>query len=203
MQNNKRKFAPVLVLIIFISCTASKTNNHLVKRSDDKSIYYYEQPNPFVHLSLLGDYKFQSYKTKYFRDIDCRFIEYSKLPFYKKKPIVLYAAHTCVQPFYSSILVLYNHTKFDTLLFTDIKQNLKKHLKTSNHKWNEVKCGKIKAYKISYQVVNKITKIYTTNLEYLFENNDQLYRLFLWTTNENDNTMANEAEYIIAEAVFK
>ncbi len=51
--------------------------------------------------------------------------------------------------------------------------------------------------------MNKVTKIYTTNLEYLFENNDQLYRLFLWTTNENDNVMANEAEYIITEAVFK
>ncbi len=136
MHNNKNKFALGLVLIIFISCTTSKTNNHLVKLSDDKSMYFYEQSNPFVHFSLLGDYKFQSYKTKYFRDIDYRFIEYSKLPLYKKKPIILYAAHTSVQPFYSSILVLYNHTKFDTSMFNDIGLNLKQDLKTSYHKWN-------------------------------------------------------------------
>ncbi len=197
------KIVLILFAAIFSSCSLTKTNNYLVKLSDDKSIYYYEQEKPFLHLPLLGDYKFQSFKTKYFRDINKSFIQYSTHKFNNRKPTILYAAHTYVQPFYSTICVLYKETKFDTTNLRNIKLDLKSKLKTSFYKPTEVKCGTINAYKISYQVVNKITDITTSNFEYFFAKDNNVYRLFLWTTNEDTKALANEAEYIIREAKFE
>ena len=192
-----------LIVSFFISCTVTRTNNNLVKLSDDKSIYYYEQENPFIHLSLLGDYKFQAFKTKYFRDIEKRFIDYSKLKFNNCKPTILYSVHTYIQPYYSSLCILYRDTQFDTANLKNIKLDLKSNLKTSFSKAVEVKCGTTNAYKISYQVVNRITEISTTNFEYFFTKGRNVYRLFLWTTNEETYALTNEAEYIIREARFE
>jgi hypothetical protein len=192
-----------LVVIIFASCSLTKTNNNLIKLSDDKSIYYYEQEKPFVHLSLLGDYKFASFRTKYFRDIDKEFIDYSKHKFNNRKPTILYSAHTYVLPFYSTICILYKDTKFDTTALKNIKTDLKTILKTSFNKFVEIKCGTLNAYKITYQVISRITGIYTTNFEYFFAKGNNVYRLFLWTTNEDTYALTNEAEYIIREAKFE
>jgi hypothetical protein len=192
-----------LVVLIFASCTLTKTNNNLVKWSDDKSSYYYPQENPFIHLSLMGDYKFQALRTKYFRDINKEFISYSKHKFNNRKPTILYSAHTYVQPFYSSMFILYKDTTLDTTNLENIKLDLKRNLRTSFHKPVEVKCGSINAYRISYQVVNKTTNIYTSNFEYFFTKENNVYRLFLWTTNEDTFALTNEAEYIIREAKFE
>jgi hypothetical protein len=192
-----------LSILIFSSCSLTKTNNNLIKLSEDNSVYYYEQENPFIHLSLLGDYKFQPFRTKYFRDIDKGFIDYSKHKFNNSKPTILYSAYTHVRPYYSTICVLYKDTKFDTTNLMNVKLDLKNNLKTSFHKPVEVKCGTINAYKISYQLANKITNIYTTNFEYFFTKENNVYRLFLWTTNEDTFALTNEAEYIIREAKFE
>ena len=197
------KIALFIFILVFVSCSLTKTNNNLVKLSDDKSIYYYEQEKPFVHLSLLGDYKFQALKTKYFRDVNKKFIDYSTHKFNNRKPTILYSAHTYVQPFYSTICVLYKDTKLDTTNLKNIKLDLKSNLKTSFYKPIEVKCGTTNAYKISYQVVNKTTDISTSNFEYFFAKENNVYRLFLWTTNEDTKALTNEAEYIIREAKFE
>ena len=197
------KIALFLVLSIFASCSLTKTNNSLVKLSDDKSIYYYEQKKPFIHLSLLGDYKFQAFRTKYFRDVNKKFIKYSEQKLNNRKPTILYSARTFVQPFYSTICVLYSDTKFDTTNLKSIKFDLKRNLKTSFNKPTEIKCGTINAYKISYQVVNKTTNFSTTNFEYFFTVGSNVYRFFLWTTNEDTSALTIEAEYIIREAKFE
>jgi hypothetical protein len=192
-----------LVVLILLSCTFTKTNNSLVKFSDDKSVYYYEQVNPFMHLSLLGDYKFQAFRLKYFRDISKGFIEYSKHKFNNRKPTILYSAHTYVQPIYSTICILYRDTKFDTTNLDNIRLLLKSELKTFFNKPIKVKCGTVNAYKISYQVLNTTTSIYTKNFEYFFTKENNVYRLLLWTTNEDTFALTNEAEYIIREAKFE
>jgi len=191
-----------LVTLVFFSCSPAKTNNYKIKLAEDRSVYFYKEDSPFINLSLLGDYKFQPYKTKYFRDIDSRFIKYSTADFNNKKPTILYAAHTYVQPFYSTICVQYKDCKLDSNLIMNLQQELKINLKASFDKIEKIKCGTKDAYKIKYQVTNSLTKIYCSNTEYFFANKNTVYRLFLWTTNSDDHVISNEAEYIIKEARF-
>ena len=150
----------------------------------------------------MGDYKFQPFRTKYFRDIDDRFIKYSTSNFNGKEPMILYSAHTYVQPYYSIICAQYQNCILDTNQIKNLKPVLKAYLKKSFSKIEKIKCGTKEAYKIVYQVTNSLTNINCSNTEYFFSNNQTVYRLFLWTTNNDDSVMANEAEYIIREAKF-
>jgi hypothetical protein len=175
----------------------------MARLTDDRDIYYYEQHSPFVHLSLLGDYRFQPYKTKYFRDIDRRFIEYSTQRFNNIKPEILYAAHTIIQPYYSSVFVLYKNCTLDSTGIKDINLQLRSGLHTSYSKYKEVRCGTRNPFKISYQVKNSLTGIYSSHTEYIFGVGANVYCLFLWTTNSDDSVISNEAEYISKEAKFE
>ena len=150
----------------------------------------------------MGDYKFQPFKTKYFRDIDNRFIKYSTSNFNSKTPTILYSAHTYVQPYYSIICTQYENCILDTNQIKNLKIELKQNLKTSFSKIEKIRCGNKEAYKIIYQATNSLTNINCSNTEYFFSNNHTVYRLFLWTTNNDDSVMAIEAEYIIREAKF-
>lgn len=196
----KHLFFPVTLLLF--SCSSVKTNNYKARLSEDRSIYFFEQSSPFINLSLFGDYKFQPLATKYFRDIDSRFIKYATLKLNNIKPAILYSAHTYVQPFYSTICVQYKDCLLDTILINDLKTTLKGILKTSFSDIAKIKCGTKDAYKIVYQVTNSTTKIYSSNTEYFFADKNVVYRLFLWTTNSDNSVLANEAEYIIKEARF-
>jgi len=190
-----------LIPFVLFSCNVSRTNNSNIKPGEDNS-YYYEQESPFINLTLLGDYKFQPFKTKYFRDIDSRFIKYSTKNFMAKKPAIFYAAHTFVQPFYSTICVQYKNCRLDTNQILNLNSDLKSGLKTSFIKLEKIQCGSRYAYKIAYHVTNSLTKIITSNTEYFFSNNETVYRLFLWTTNSDDRVISSEAEFIIKEARF-
>ncbi len=193
----------LFILLIFAACNTARTNNSRAKLTEDKSVYYYEQASPYINLSLLGDYKFQPPKTKYFRDIEPRFLKYLLQDFNNTKPQILFSAHTIVQPFYSIIFVLYKGGDLDTASINNINPALKKNLKTSFSPYKEIKCGTKSCYKISYQVTNSITGIYSSNTEYFFKAGGNLYRVFLWTTNSDDAVISNEGEYVIKEAKFE
>jgi hypothetical protein len=193
-------FKIFLIALLFVSCNAIKTNNAAIKFSNESSIYFYEGQSPYVYLPLLGDYKFMPYSTKYFRDIDKKFIQYSTLKFDHSKPTILYSAYTYVQPYYSTICILYKNCTLDSSTIKNIKIDLKESLKTTFTKYVEVKCGDKMAYKIYYQVMNAITKRNTMHTEYLFKNGANVYRIYLWTSNSDDKMISTEAEYIIREA---
>jgi hypothetical protein len=193
----------IFIPLVLLSCTSTRTNNSGIKQAEDNSYYYYEQDSPFINLSLLGDYKFQPLKTKYFRDIDSRFIKYLTTKLNNKKPAILFSAHTYIQPFYSAICVQYKGCNLDTTLINSIKAGLKANLKTSFTKIEKLKCGSKDAYKIVYQATNSLTSIYSYNTEYFFSNNQIIYRLFLWTTNSDQSVIAIDGENIIKEARFE
>ena len=66
----------ILLLIIFVSCNV--TNKlYSIKKMDGYN--YYEQASPQMKIQLFGDYCFQPFKTKYFRDVDRKFINYVTL----------------------------------------------------------------------------------------------------------------------------
>lgn len=163
---------------------------------------YYEQTLPQMKIQLFGDYYFQPFKTKYFRDVDTKFINYVTLRVDNARPKALYKAHTIVQPFYSTLCLQYKTSSLDTVFLNAIKTQLKENLNIKVSKVEKVKCGFKDVYKLKYQKTNSINKIYTSHTEYLFRNNEFIYRLFFWTTNSDDTIISVEAESIIKEIRF-
>jgi hypothetical protein len=163
---------------------------------------YYEQASPQMKVQLFGDYFFQPFKTKYFRDVDRKFINYVTLSVDNTRPQTLYKAHTIVQPFYSTVCLQYKTSLFDSVFLNVIKTHLKENLKIKVLEVEKIKCGFKDVYKLKYQKANSINKIYTSHTEYLFTSNEFIYRLFFWTTNNDDTIISVEAESIIKEIRF-
>ena len=187
------------LLFFFSACSTTKTNKS-ISLADGYS--YYKQNSPSLTIQLLGDYKFQPLKTKYFRDIEKAFIKYSTLNLSATTPKVLYTAHTIVQPYYSTICLQYNNVLLDSSLLNFIKGQLKEKVNASFKKYTEIKLESKNIYKLAYQVVNPVNEIATSNTEYFFKKGDYLYRLLFWTTENNDKVISEEAEYIIAHIQF-
>ena len=163
---------------------------------------YYEQTSPQIKIQLYGDYLFQPLKTKYFRDVDKRFIKYVTNKFNNVTPQILYKAHTFVQPSYSTICLQYKINTLDTMSLNDIKIQLKDYLNTKVSALEKIKCGSKDVYKITYRATNSINKIYSSHTEYFFKNGESVYRLLFWTTDSNNKTIFDEAEDIIKNISF-
>jgi hypothetical protein len=163
---------------------------------------YYEQTSPHMKVQLLGDHFFQPLKTKYFRDIDKKFIKYVTHKLDNTKPDILYQSHTIVQPYYSTLCLQYKINSLDTTILNDIKIQLKEKLNIKTSKIDKINCGLKNAYKLKYQTINSLNKITANHTEYFFRNGEYIYRLFFWTTNSNDTVISEEAEFIIKEISF-
>ena len=195
----KSNIAIPLLLFTFASCGVTKNSSSL--KSID-GFNYYEQTSPHMKVQLFGDYNFQPFKEKYFRDIDKRFIKYATLKFDNKTPTILYKAHTTVQPFYSTVCLQYKNCLLDTIFLNDLGSKLKELLHRNYTKFEKIKCGYKDVYKVKYQITNLVNKIYTSHTEYFFKKDEYVYRLLFWTTNSDDTVISDEAEYIIKEIQF-
>ncbi len=195
----KRNILIILSLIIFVSCNVTNKLSS-IKMIDGYN--YYEQASPPMKIQLFGDYCFQPFKKKYYRDVDTKFIQYVKLSVAKTKPKTLYKAHTIIQPFYSTLCLQYKAGAPDTVFLNVIKAQLKENLNVKVLSAEMIKSGFKDVYKLKYQQTNSINKVYTSHTEYLFRSNEFIYRLFFWTTNNDDTVISVEAESIIKEIRF-
>ena len=191
----KLKIVAIFLLFIHSSCNVAKKSSSPIKIIDGYT--YYEQTSPEIKIQLYGDYLFQPLSTKYFRDVDKRFIKYITNKYDNATPKILYKAHTIIQPFYSTVCLLYKTTLLDTMSLNEIKIQLKDQLNTEVSELEKIKCGSKEVYKIKYQTTNSVNKIYSSHTEYFFKNGEFVYRLFFWTIESNDKIISNEAEQII------
>jgi len=190
----------LFVLIILTSCNVTNKSASSIKPLD--GYIYFEQKSPDIKIQLLGDYFFQPLKTKYFRDIDKRFIKYITLKYDNKAPKILYKAHTIIQPFYSTVCLQYQTSFLDTTSFKEINNELKDGLNSAISEMKRIECGGKDVFKIKYQVTNSINKIYSSHTEYFFRNGNYTYRILFWTTDSNDEVISYEAEKIIENIRF-
>lgn len=188
----------IIFSLIISSCTVSNKSSS-IKVIDGYTIY---EQTPNIRIQLFGDYFFQPLKTKYFRDVDKRFLKYVTSRFNNTTPKLLYTAHTIIQPFYSTICLQYRINYLDTASLNEVKIQLKDNLNTKVSELQEIKCGSKDVYKIKYQTTNSINKIYSSHTEYFFRNGEFMYRLFFWTTDSNDKIITDEAEVIIKNIRF-
>jgi hypothetical protein len=183
-----------LGIVIFTSCNVRKADGTLTTEEGYK---YYLQSSPQFRIQLYGDYSFHPLNKKYFPDVAKNFLKYTVAKIKGSKPELMYSAHTIVQPYYSSIGILYKNVKVDTSLLNIIKVHMESRLGASFNRLDTVEttCGT--ATRIAYQVLNQVTKIRSSHWEYLVNNNGNTLRFFFWTTNSDTSIISSEIETIV------
>ena len=197
----KIKTVAIFLLFIYSSCNVTKKSSLQIKIIDGQT--YYEDGSPPIRFKLYGDYLFQPLKTKYYRDVDKRFIKYITDKYHNVNPKIIYKAHTIIQPFYSTVCLQYKTNLLDTLFLNEIKIQLKSQLHANSSKPEKIRCGSKEVYKIKYQTTNSVNKIYSSHTEYFFKNGGFIYRLFFWTIDTDDKIISSEAEKIIKNIRFE
>ena len=197
----KIKTVAIFLLFIYSSCTVTKKSSLQIKISDGQT--YYEEVSTPIRFKLYDDYLFQPLKTKYYRDVDKRFIKYITDKYHNVTPKIIYKAHTIIQPFYSTVCLQYKTNLLDTLSLKEIKIQLKSQLHANSSKPEKIRCGSREVYKIKYQTTNAVNKIYSSHTEYFFKNGGFIYRLFFWTIDADDKIISSEAEKIIKNIRFE
>ena len=141
-----KKYLIIFTLLFFTCCGGLKKSTS-IKIIDGYN--YYGQSSPQMKVKLFGDYYFQKLKTKYFRDIDKRFFNYTKNKIDGTKPKKLFQAHTIVQSYYSVLCAQYKISTADSAFINEIIFQLKINFKVKIIKIDTVKLGKRDVYKIN------------------------------------------------------
>ena len=181
-------------ILTLLSCTVRKAGGNFV---DEDGYNYYVQPAPQMQVQLYGDYKFHSLKRKHFSDVDKRFLKYAGAKTNSGTPKLMYAAHTFVYPFYSTIGLLYKGQHVHDHLFSNIRQQLQGDLNTTFNTVDSFYTNIGTAYYFSYPVRHAATGTTTLHREYLINNQQDLIRFHFWTTNADTNMVFREAEAIL------
>jgi len=186
------RFLFAITLLSLFSCSVPKAGGSL---SDEDGYIYYEQPAPHLRMQLYGDYKFHSLKRKHFTDVNKSFLKYTTAKVNRITPQLMYAAHTFVKPFYSSIGVVYKGAQANKNLITNVQQQLQNRYSTSFSAVDSFYTSLGTAHYFGYTVSNS-TAGTTYHREYFINNGQDLVRFYFWAP--SDTAMVfREAEVIL------
>lgn len=181
-------------ILTLSSCTVQKAGGNFI---DEDGYIYYEQPAPQLRMQLYGDYKFHSIKNKHFPGVDKSFLKYTTSKVNRTTPKLMYAAHTIVKPFYSSIGLVYKGQQANDALLANIKQQLNENLKTTFNSVDSFYTSLGTARYFTYPVQHLSTNASTIHREYLINNGQDLIRFKFWTTESDTAMVFREAEVIL------
>ena len=189
----------IIVLFICASCALRKEGNVVT----DPTHPYYELSSPYIKIPVIGDYYFHPLKAKYFKDVDKNFIHYLKSGLLHQRPVLLYAAHTFVEPYYAAVATLYKGVKLNTSLLHEIREQLKKDTRASYSTPDTIHTDYGMAIKVFYQVINPTTRIATFHTDYFINKASDLIRVSFWNTTSTEEAIKDETQQIIKKIKFQ
>ncbi|HEY1115107.1 MAG TPA: hypothetical protein VGE66_16165 [Chitinophagaceae bacterium] len=195
---------PLLSVLFFAFSLVSCGVAHKAATTTSEDGYIlYRQSAPAVELTLLGDYQLHGLKTKYFTDLHKKDLEYFTRPLQGRRPQLMFAAHTTVQPYYSAVGVQYNGVPGDSaLLLAAVKEELRQSLRTGFSELPPVTTDYGVVRGIVYQVKNPVTQRHTTHREYFVPHEGYLLRLFFWTSLQDPRILDIEPSFILKRMKF-
>lgn len=190
-------------LLLSLSVASCGIARKAATTTPEEGYILYKQSAPEVVLTLLGDYQLHGLETKYFTDLHKKDLKYFTRPLQGRRPQLMFAAHTAVQPYYSAVAVQYNGVAADTaLLLAAVKEELQESLRTGFSELPPVTTdyGVVRA--IAYQVKNPVTQRFTTHREYFVPRDGHLLRLFFWTSLQDPRILDIEPGFILKGMKF-
>ncbi len=186
---------PLFILILLSSCIGYKNNpNTHVSIENGKQLIENKKEN--ISLRYYGDYWFHSLNKQNTLNWDKHFIK--SLQQSGAKETFLYAGHTTIESYCSTIGVLYESTAMASKL-ADISAYLKKSLKAENMSNSTIVIGEQNYQVLSYQLRNTALRVSSKYIEYYLLRKKDFVRIIFWTNDMSDGWLQRESEAIIAK----
>ncbi len=183
----------ILISLLTLSCIGNKrTSGTIVKDVD--GFQFIENKKSNISIKYYGDYWFHNFTKKTMLNWDKNFSK--SISFNKKRKILLFAAHTTYDPYFSTIGLLYKNSLL-TETVNDITDNLKTRLKATNLSQSTETIGTACYTKLSYQLNDDKLKVSSRYLEYYSISGKNVFRVVFWTTDSNENLLEYETKGII------
>lgn len=199
LSHMKPLLSALILALSFASCGVA---HKAATTTSEEGYILYRQSAPEVELTLLGDYQLHGLKTKYFTDLNKKDLKYFTRPLQGRRPQLMFAAHTIVQPYYSAVGVQYNGVADGTTLLAAVKKELRQSLRTGFTELPPLATDHGVVRGIAYQVKNPVTQRHTSHYEYFVPHEGHLLRLFFWTSLENPRILDIEPSFILKRMKF-
>jgi|GEM_PF-5232513 len=187
----KNKILVFALLIILSSCTAYKISSYTSIKNTDDGRELVENNKEYISINYYGDYWFHPIRKNITLNWDDNFMNLIKV----RKNKILYCGHTTIEPYYSTIGILYKSNDL-TQLITDITEKLKK-LKAQNLLQTNDTIRSITFTKLYYVLRDPELKIERRYCDYYCTHGNDVLRIVFWTSEYGHKGLENESENVI------
>jgi hypothetical protein len=183
-----KKVYMLLLYMTFYECrTSSEYASKTLVKSDGARLLVSNE-KALVQLRYYSDYWFHPLNkttTLFWHE---KFIKHLFL----RDPELLYTAHTILDPYYSTMGLLYKKTDTTSLL-----AHLTKTLQTSHLKRSSELIGTYRCEKLSYLLQDEALKVDYHCRDYYFQHDQHVLRVVFWTLGTNESLFEEEVREII------
>src|ERR1051326_6537597 len=168
------------LLIGLASCSEYKLSSSSVTEGEN-GLLLFENRKENISIKFYSDYWFHDINKEQTLNWDSRFM---KSFGEKHNKEFLYCAHTKMNPYCSSLGVLYMNAEEEKLV-NEIAGTLKKELKAADLKDTTGQIGYANFRKLSYTLTDEELKIYRTFSEFYITRGNDVLRIIFWTSESN------------------
>jgi hypothetical protein len=177
--------------LLFISCEHYRTIGNTVRAEGPRPLY--ENKKLGLTVNLYGDYLVHSFNHRQMLNWNKEFA--GRLGKGCSRPRLLLAAHTTVEPFCSTVFLVYSHA--DSSTFVAIRRQLETKPAATNLEVNDELVGIERCRVMRYEFRDPKLKTEAHYIELLCLNGSKLLRACFWSMDTNTEWLGKEARGIV------
>lgn len=188
----KKRTLVFTLLIIMSSCSAYKISSYTSVKKTDDGQELVENNKEYISIKYYGDYWFHPLRKNITLNWDNNVMNLIKS---QKNKIIMYCGHTIVDPYFSTIGLIYKDSQL-TQTIDEIMLKLKK-IKVQNLTTTNAQIGRFNFTKLYYELYDPELKIERRYYDYYCTHENNVLRILFWTSEYNHNMLEEESKRIL------
>jgi len=177
------------------SCTSIiKLQPSITNENGNQTI---ELPTVKTKILYPGDYWFHDFDLALFPNANPDYLKLFTELNNSKRAIIQYAAHTTIQPYFSTTALIYSRRSDTKILLRELQEELINEYKASNFETEDFGTKAGNFTQLFYNINHPKLKTQARFVEYIGQLKEQTIRIIFWTIDSNNRSLTNESEKII------
>ena len=187
-----------LIILVLASCSSTiKLVEVPIDEQYGVQIVSIEEGEAKGTLTYNGDYWFHDFDDGLYPTVSESYLEYISKETNREQSKMLWAAHTTIFPYISSVALVYNKVENMADFEAEIRKELRKKENATRIDSERFVTESGRFKKMSYFIYDEETKIQTRHIEYLGTVKDKTFRVVFWTSDSNPLVLNDEADQIM------
>jgi hypothetical protein len=178
--------------ILMVSCNPYKISSYTSVKNTSDGQELVENNKEYISIKYYGDYWFHQLRKNITYNWDDNVMNLIKT---KKNKIIMYCGHTIVDPYFSTIGLVYKDSQLAQTI-DEITPKLKK-LRAQNLTTTNAQIGRFNFTKLYYELYDPELKIERRYYDYYCTHENDVLRILFWTSEYNHNILEDESKEII------